>query len=181
MTTIILFVLLAAAISIGFIRMKYGNYIAGKMAMKSNPEKAARLFEKSIQKFNQIDKSYFELAVCYQSIAHQKTANKEFNLSKAFLNLFNAIYYSKENENYQILEKSKSQIHDLYFSFNSEQKEKNLNHLFSLNGNYGSNYHQPRILSIVNNELSSMYRDFEKINNIHFKIFQEKLSENNKW
>jgi len=180
MTTIILFVLLAAAISIGFIRMKYGNYIAGKMAMKNNPQKAARLFEKSIQHFNQIDKSYFELALCYQNIAQQETANKEFNQSKAFLNLFNALYYSKENDNYKILEKTKSHIHDLYFSFNSEQKEKNLNHIFSLNGSYGTNYHLPGFLSIINNELSSIYRDFEKINNIHFKIFQEKISENNR-
>ena len=46
MTIIILIILLISAIVFGFLNMKYGDYISGKLAMKNDSEKAIILFKK---------------------------------------------------------------------------------------------------------------------------------------
>lgn len=177
MRTEFLILLITLSIIFGFIKIKYGNYINGKLVQKNDSKKAIKLFENSIKNYNLIDKSHFQLAVCYENIAIKKDQNKQFNLSKSFVNYFNAIYYSKENNNYKTLEKVKNNIQQLYYSFNQEEKEKNLNLIFSAYNSIGKSYYLPRYLSILNNELGNMYKDFEQINNIHFKLFKENTIE----
>ena len=157
-------------ITFGFLNMKYGDYYNGVFIMRNDYLKAKQMFESSIKKHNLKDKCYYKLGICYEKVADEKLENKKFNLSKAFESYFNAIYYSKENDNHKLLEKSKNSIQKLYYSFSEEEKEKNLNHIFSL---YNSNFHLPRYLSIVNIDLSNMYKDFEKMDNIYFNLFRE--------
>lgn len=147
------FLLLLVILSIvfGFLKMKYGNYFNGKLAMKSNFKKAVVLFANWIKKYNLIDKCHFQLGICYENIGFQKNENKQLNLSKSFVNYFNAIYYSKENDNFKILEKSKTNIQQLYYSLNQEEKEKNLNLIFSAYNSIGKTCYLPKYLSILNN------------------------------
>lgn len=155
---------------LGFLKMEYGDYYNGVFAMKKDYSKAKTMFENSIKKYKFIDKCYYNLGICYQNLAEDKNEKKEFNLSKAFESYFKAIYYSKDNNNVKLLEKSKNNIQGLYYSFTQKEKERNLNLIFSL---YNSNFYLPRYLSILNNDLNNMYRDFENINNIYFKLFTE--------
>lgn len=173
MITYLLFTLFIVGIIFGFLNMKYGDYYNGIFVMKNDFTKASFLFEKSIKNYNLIDKSHFQLALCYENIAREKNENKQLNLSKAFINYFNAIYYAKETDNFKIVEKSKKNIQQLYYSFNQKEREINLNHLFTVYNSYGKSYYLPRYLSILNDELRNMYVDFEKIDNIYFKLFKE--------